>query len=274
MKFGLVTSVYANYAIDDVIPRVAAAGYDTIDIWGGRPHVYRHDYSHPALIDLRKRIVDEGLSVSSFLPAFYRYPHNLCSPNEVIRQDTLDYVRKCADNAQVLGAAYLLICPARLLNGQSHADGWQRLADCLNAICEYVSTYPLKVMLEPVNAAVFDLINTSAEAMEMLRQVGRDNLGVVLDTGHLHLSPETIDQALSRVANRLFMVHVNDNDGKKQQNLIPGDGTFDFPAFLSALKRYGYTGVISAELSGEYAPDIDRAVRTSLQRLREWSEQA
>lgn len=270
ISLGLVTSVYANYPLEEIIPRVAAAGYTNIDVWGGRPQAYRGDYSQAQLADLRKRIEDHGLKVSSFLPAFYRYPHSLCSPNEVVRQDTLDYVRQCAGNAVTLGAEYLLICPARLLFGQSAEDGWKRLADSLHSICEYAAQYPLKVVLEPVNKTAFDVINTAADAMKMLRQIDRANLGAVLDTGHLHLSAETIDQALDTLGEHLYLVHVNDNNGKVQQNLIPGDGTFDFPAFLGALKQRAYRGVVSAELSGEYAADPDRAVRASLRRLEDW----
>ncbi len=270
MKLGLVTSVYVNYPLEEVIPRVAAAGYDCIDIWGGRPHAYRRDYDQAGLVGLRNRVTEAGMRVSSFLPAFFRYPHNLCSPNPIVRLDTLDYVRQCADNAAILEAEYLLICPARLLFGQSAADGWQRLTDSLNTVCEYVAQYRLKIVLEPVNSAVFDLINTCAEAMRMVHQLNSANLGVVLDTGHLHLSRETIDEALDIVGERLFLVHVNDNDGKRQQNLIPGDGTFDFAAFFAGLRRRGFDGVVSAELSAEYALAPDPPVQETARRLRPW----
>jgi fructoselysine 3-epimerase len=270
LKLGLVTSVYVNYPLAEVIPRVAAAGYELIDIWGGRPHVYRDSYTRGGLLGLRNLVENNGIKVSSFLPAFYRYPHSLSSSNEGIRLDTLDYVRQCADNAAILGAEYVLVCPSRLLPGQSLEDGWQRLADSLNAICDYVYQYPIRVMLEPVNKTVFDIINTCADAMRMLGQINRANLGVVLDTGHLNLSDETIDEALDRLGEHLLMVHASDNDGTRQQNLVPGEGNFDFYKFLSALKHQGYAGVISAELSSDYAADPDPPVMETARRLKEW----
>jgi protein FrlC len=266
----LVTSIYVNYPLEEVIPRVAAAGYESIDIWGGRPHAYRRDLNKEDLLGLRNRVEDYGMKVSSFLPAFFRYPHNLSSPNEYIRQDTLDYVKQSADSGAILGAENLLICPARLHYGQSPEDGWKRFADSMNTVCDYVNQYPMMVMLEPVNTAVFDIINSCADAMRMINQINRFNLGVVLDTGHLHLSQETIDEALDEVGEKLLMIHVNDNDGKKQQNLIPGEGTFDFHKFLSALKRRGYDGVISAELSADYAANPDPVVKETSRRMKEW----
>ena len=37
MKLGIASSVFVNYSIENTIDLVAAAGYDGVDIWGGRP---------------------------------------------------------------------------------------------------------------------------------------------------------------------------------------------------------------------------------------------
>ncbi|NPV87615.1 MAG: sugar phosphate isomerase/epimerase [Anaerolineae bacterium] len=270
MKLGIATSVYVNFPLEAVIPRLAAAGYDVVDIWGGRPHVYRRDYDQHGLESLRTLIEQHGMRVASFLPAFFRYPHNLASPNPIVRADSLEYVRLCAENAAILGASYLLICPPRLLHGQTPAEGWNLFAESLKIVCDEAERLSLKVILEPVNVAVFDLINTAADAMKMVHQLNRSNLGVVLDTGHLHLSNETFDQALDILSEKLFLVQVNDNDGKRQQNLVPGDGTFDFKAFFSALRQRGFDGVVSAELSADYALNPDPPVQETIRRLRAW----
>jgi protein FrlC len=270
MKIGTATSIYVNYPLEQVIPRLAGAGYEVVDIWGGRPHVYRHDYDEKGLKNLRSLVETNGMRVMSFLPAFFRYPHNLSSPNPVARQDTLEYVCICADNAAALGADYLLVCPPRLLYGQSPAEGWDLFAESLTEICDYAGKLSLKVILEPVNTAVFDLVNTSADAMRLIGQLDRPNLGVVLDTGHLHLSNETIVEALNNLGDKLFIVQVSDNDGKRQQNLVPGDGTFNFEAFFAGLRRRGYDGVVSAELGADYALNPDPPLQETARRLRSW----
>jgi protein FrlC len=223
LKIGIATSVYINYPIDAAIQLISEAGYECVDIWGGRPHIYRNDYSADELKNLKAQIIGCGMSVSSFMPAFFRYPHNLCSPNPRVWNDSLDYVYQSMDNASILGAPLLLVCPARLMKGQNVSEAWERMAKSLQLVCDRANPMGIKVVLEPVNKQVFDLINNATDAMRMIKYVGIENLGVILDSGHLLLSDETVNQALNLIGDRLFQVHVNDNDGWHQQNLVPGD---------------------------------------------------
>jgi fructoselysine 3-epimerase len=261
--------VYVNFSIDETIRQVAAAGYDGIDIWGGRPHVYRQDFSDLELGNLKKLISDNGLSVPSFMPAFFRYPHNLSSPNEIIRQDSLDYMRQCIDHAAILGAEIVLLVPGRTLHGQSNEDAWNRLLESVALVSEYASRYPLRLAIEPVNGYVSDLVNTASDGQRLVEQIGSEHLGIVLDTGHIHLSSETPQEAVSLTGGRLFQIHANDNNGKQQQNLILGRGTFDFQRFFHSLRKAGFGGFVSAELAWEYTLDPDPVVRQTASVLRQ-----
>jgi protein FrlC len=273
MKLGTATSVLYLYALQEAIPLVARAGYDGIDIWGGRPHVYRQDYSIAELQQLRQLATDHGLAVVSFMPAFYRYPHSLSSPNPRVRQDSLDYMRQCVDNAAVLGAGIVLVVPDHSLHGQSPAESRQRLVESVAEVARYALQYPLRLGLEVLYYDETDLLNTSEDALEIIRTLGYANLGVVLDTGTLNLSREDPQDCLVKLGDRLLQVHVNDNHGgKKQQNLIPGEGTYDFKGLIQALRASGYRGFLSAELSKEYADDPFTALRTTAERLRAWME--
>jgi protein FrlC len=270
VKFGIVSGVYLNYPIDEAVRRVAAAGYDSIDIWSGRPHVYRRDFNQKELSALRQLISDCGLKVSSFLPAFYRYPYNLSNPKDEVRRDSIQYMKECMDNAVALGAPVLLIVPGRTLYGQSHEDGWQRLLDSVDQVCRYAKQYSIRLGLEGINHHASDLVNTSADALRAIAELDHDNLGIVLDTGHMHLEREPVRAALARAGGRLLQFHVNDNDGKVQQNDVPGMGTFDFQDFINALKDAAYDGYLSAELGYHYTPDPDPAVGLTLTNLRGW----
>ena len=203
------------------------------------------------------------------MPAFFRYPHSLCSSNPIIWEDSLDYVYQSMDNAAELGSPIFLVCPARILYGQDAKDAWERLANSLKLICERIKPYGMKVVLEPVNKNVFDLINNVADAIRMIDFIQAENIGVIIDSGHLFLSDESIEQAFTLVGDRLLQVHVNDNDGIKQQNLIPGDGAFDFDLF-NILRQKGYNGVISAELSSEYGQNPFPVVEETARRLEGW----
>ena len=43
MKFSQSSFVYLNYPLQEAIRRLHQYGYQGVEIWGGRPHAYRHD---------------------------------------------------------------------------------------------------------------------------------------------------------------------------------------------------------------------------------------
>jgi protein FrlC len=270
MKIGIASSVFVNYSIEKTIELVAEAGYDGIDIWGGRPHVYRNDCDEKRLNEIRKLLSENNLRVASHMPAFFRYPHSLSNPNEVVRQDSIDYMRQCINNAVVLDAEIVLIVPGRSLFGQNLEDARSRLIDSIDQVCTWAQHYNLRLGIEPANRMVTDLVVTSDDALEIINELSYPNLGVVMDTGHLHLTGEAPEQAIKNLGDRLFQFHVNDNDGLNQQNLVPGEGTFDFPAFLRLLEAAGYDGFLSAELGWHYTLDPVPEAHATLTRMKEY----
>jgi protein FrlC len=269
MNISLATSVYVNFSIEDTIRHVAKAGFTGIDIWGGRPHVYRRDHSGQQLRVFRQMIGDLGLKIPSFMPAFFRYPHNLSSPNDTVRQDSLDYMRQSIDNALELGALTVLIVPGRRLSGQSLEDAWSRLVDSVFQICQYAGQFHSRLALEPVNRFVSDLVNTAADARKIIEAVRFSDLGMVLDSGHINLSQESFQSAIEIAGDHLYQVHVNDNNGLQQQNLALGEGTFDFENFFQYLATAGYHGFFTAELGWEYTLNPDPVAEDTAHRMNQ-----
>ncbi len=274
MKLATATSVLYQYAIQDAIPVIAAAGFDGVDIWGGRPHVYRQDLSREELLQLRRLIADHGLTVVSLMPAFYRYPHSLSNPNPRVREDSVDYMRQCVDNAALLGAPVVLVVPDHSLHGQGRESALAHFVEGVDTVASHASQCDLKLGIEILYHDETDFVNSAGDALDIIEQVGRSNLGVVLDTGTLNLSKEPLGDVLSRLGELLLQVHVNDNHGgEEQQNLIPGEGTYDFPSAVHTLREHGYAGYLSAELSKGYAPMAEAALRTTAERLRAWLQE-
>jgi protein FrlC len=266
--------VLYQYSIQDAIPLVAEMGYNGIDIWGGRPHIYRKDFSEVELECLRKRIEDYGLVVSSFMPAFYRYPHSLSNPSAKVRQDSIEYMCQCIDNAALLEAKVVLVVPDLSLHGQATQDSRCRLVESIDKVSVYASQYDMYLGIEVLHYDETDLVNTSDDALAIIKELGHANLGVVLDTGTLNLSKETPQDAMDKLGTLLLQIHINDNQGRhKQQNLIPGEGTFDFKNLIRVLKQKNYSGFLSAELSREYSDDPAPALRTTLDRLITWIQE-
>ncbi len=157
--------------------------------------------------------------------------------------------------------------PGHTLFGQSREDGLHRLGDSLNAIAEFAARYQMRVAIEPADRYETDLLQDCATALELLNQLGYDNLGVLMDNGHVHIVGESEEEAIRLLGNKLFHVHINDNFGVRDQHLVPGDGNCNFTPLMEALRREGYSGFLGVELSWDYVLDPDQASRLSFERL-------
>jgi len=259
-----------NYPLEESLRRIAEAGYDGVDIWGGRPHAYRNDLTPQELRRLRNLLERLGLEVASFIPAQFRYPTCLCSRSDTIRRDSVEYIKDSLRSAAELGAPVVSVCPGHTTYGQTPEDGWYRLQESLDEICAAADTLRLKVALEPADRYETDLVNDCEQALTLLEDVRWDNIGVVLDNGHSHVVGESAQAMIAKLGDRLFHVHIDDNLGQRDQHLIPGDGTFEFVPFLSALRQSGYRGFLTAELSWDYTLDPDRAAQEARTRIREY----
>lgn len=268
MKIGITSFVYYNFPLDEALRRIAAAGFQGVDIWGGRPHAYRRDLSDREIAAVRQLLGDLGLEIPSFIPAQFRYPTCLCSGNETIRRDSVGYIQDGIATAVALGCRLVSVCPGHSLHGQSPQHAWDQLCLSLQTLCDYAYARGARLGIEPADRYETDLVQTTGQARRLLKDVGRDNLGVVLDAGHCELVGESPAEAVRRLGPALFHAHVDDNLGQRDQHLVPGEGNLDFAPFVAALREAGYDGFLSAELGWDYTVEPDPAVRQTAAFLR------
>jgi sugar phosphate isomerase/epimerase len=267
LKLSTSSLVYYHYTLADAIRQIAAAGYAGIDVWGGRPQAYRRDLSPQDIQELVRLLDESGMQVASFIPAQFRYPTILCCPIEKIRQDSLAFIKESIETAAALGAPLVSVCPGHTLHGQTVEDGLARLGDSLSAIAEFAARLQMRVAIEPADRYETDLLPTCLSAMRLAERLGYANLGVLLDNGHAFLVDELAAEVVAQLGHRLFHVHLDDNNGQRDQHLIPGDGRFEFAPFLAALQQAKYAGFLTVELSWDYSVDPDPAVHLSHERV-------
>lgn len=267
MKFAQSSFVYFNYSLSDAIQRLARFGYAGIEIWGGRPHLYRDDLDDQ-LDALTRLLAQNHLTVCNFIPAQFRYPSILCSLNEVVRRESVAYIQRAMDNAVRVGAPSVSVCPGMTLHGESIEQGWAQLRVSLMEILDYAEKKNLRVLIEPAHVWETTLIRTVDDALRMIAEIQSPRLGVLLDTGHAHINGEDLGDAVRRLKDVPLHIHIDDNDGASDSHHIPGAGKINYAPFVRALNEIGYAGFVSAELGFQYTLEPDVAVEQSWRALR------
>ena len=116
-----------------------------------------------------------------------------------------------------------------------------------------------RVALEP---HVMTVVCTSGRALQVLDEVGDDALGLNLDISHFAVQGFSVPEVVRTLASRAIACEVKDQLGvvPKFDFLIPGEGDFDYVAFLREMDAAGYSGSVSVEISvfrqrvGQYDP--------------------
>lgn len=72
-------------------------------------------------------------------------------------------------------------------------------------------------------------------------------IGACWDTGHAHVHKVDHASAFRVLGSRLKATHIHDNDGVRDQHLLPYQGTIDWTRLVGALKEIQYSGDFTYE---------------------------
>ncbi len=131
-------------------------------------------------------------------------------------------------------------------------DEWAQRKDLLvervAELAEYAARSGVILAMEP---HVGSIIDTPAKMLELIHLVNMPNVQVNFDISHFNVMGIPIEESVSALAPYTVHTHVKDERGLVPdfEFLIPGEGEFDYVAYLQAMRRHGYQGFISAEVS-------------------------
>jgi sugar phosphate isomerase/epimerase len=105
-----------------------------------------------------------------------------------------------------------------------------------------------------------DVFSSTDAIMNLLKESGAANVGVILDVAHVHAGKEYLGLVIPKLSGLIKLVHLSDNDGSQAYHHSPGTGNIDFPAVIRSLRRVGFDGYLVVDTSG--VPNIvEEAIR-------------
>lgn len=85
----------------------------------------------------------------------------------------------------------------------------------------------------------------------VLGNIKDNNVGICFDAGHYHAHfDDEFDFEFFK--DRIFAVHLHDNDKSGDLHLLPFDGTIDWQKTITKLKDSNYEGLVTLELCYRY----------------------
>lgn len=122
------------------------------------------------------------------------------------------------------------------------------LIERLQELGEEAQRRGVVIALEAHVGAVLDIPEHTVEVMQA---VDSPHIQLNFDISHFNVMGYSIADSVYMMVPYTVHTHIKDERGRYPQHefLIPGEGVFDYTAYLKAMKGAGYTGFISAEIS-------------------------
>ncbi len=231
-NIGVCTWTFGDLPLPEIARRLAGLGLNGVELMG--------NLAAYSAADAAQILGDHNLAIYSLTPDNVDLAH----PDDKVRQPALDYYLHLLDFAAELGQP-LVSCHGfvgRVQALASQAEERELLAQAVRHIAARAETLGLKIVIEVLNRYESHLLNTSAEAVTFVQDVGAANVGVLLDAYHMNIEEEHPAAALRHAGQQLWLYHAADSN-----RAAIGRGHTDFPAQLAALAEIDYRGPVILE---------------------------
>jgi 2-keto-myo-inositol isomerase len=245
MKLSLngATTMKADLATD---VRVAAgAGFDGLEIWAAKLRDYLASHTSAELRSLLDEHGIEPYSINSIEHVTFRDG----AGKEIVEAEC----EELCHIAHNIGCPYVVAVPGLLPEGAARADVIGESVTWLSRLGGRAQCHDVGIAFEFLGQPGCS-VQTLELADEIVRQVARPNVGLVIDSFHFYAGGSTIESIAALDADRLFIFHINDAEDRPRgqledrHRLLPGLGILPLEEIVAALHRIGYDGVASVEI--------------------------
>ncbi len=275
MRFSFSTNAYTRYALPEALRRIAAAGYDGVEILADVPHWYAFSVSEGDVRSLKALLGELQLSVASLnantAAGYYGrmfweplFEPSLGNPDPEARAWRIDYIKRCIDLARELECDTVSVTSGRMVPGMPPEEGRKVLRQSLEELLDYAQGTGVRLAMEYEPGL---LVERGEEVAALIREIGASHFGANMDFGHSRVLGENPWTVIMDLGAHIFHVHLEDIREGKHYHRIPGDGDVNFPLILRGLRRIGYRGFLTVELY-TYPHEPDHAAREALNFLR------
>ncbi len=256
MRLSFSTNAFVRCSVCEAIERIAAAGYEGLELLADRPHLYADSVTRGDIERVSRVLCRTGLKVANINAntaiGYYGrdfweplFEPSLANPDPVLRRWRIEYSKKCIDIAYQLAADCVSVTTGKLLPGVVPEKSMELLKDSLGELINYAEAKSVRIGIEYEPGL---LIERYEELAALLEEIGSPYLGANLDLGHSHVLGERAEEVIAGLSGKIFHIHMEDIRGRKHYHLIPGTGDVDFSTLFTALARENYQGFATVEL--------------------------
>lgn len=245
MKLSLngATTMKADLVQD--IRAASAAGFDCLEIWAAKLRKFLRSGTTAELKSLFEEHGLEPYSINSIEQITFR--------NTAAHTRLLDECESLCSFASEINCPYVVVVPSPLPGGQSWDDTVEESTRVLTELGRIAERHSVALAFEFLGQPACS-VQTLEAAAEIVGQVARPNVGLVIDSFHFYAGGSSIKAIEALDPEKLFIFHINDAEDRPRDELedshrlLPGQGILPLAEIIAALRGIGYDRVTSVEI--------------------------
>lgn len=223
---------------------------------------FLRDYMETHAIDELKTFFKEN----HLKPYAFNSVDNINFCNEADWQQVEKLFTFACKMCRELDNPYIVIVPTanETMKEKSEEAIFEDSVAVLRKLSDIARPYGAKLAFEPIGNKRW-CVRSIKQAGAIINAVGRDNVGLTIDTFNLyaHAGLKDMEDLREIPVEKLFVFHINDAMDlpldklePDAHRLYPGDGVIPLKQFCTLLNKMGYDGIASLELFGQHFQEV------------------
>lgn len=219
-------------------------------------------YSSSVALEYKKKWAESGIELIAMQSLLFGKPELQIFASEENRTETLVYLTKIIEIAELLGTRVLVFGSPK---NRSIRDMEEKKArgialEFFRSLADIAHRHGVKVCIEP-NPIQYqcDFITNTSEGVAFVKEIDHPGLGFHLDLAACTFNKEDLEMAVTQSLPVLQHVHISepflDAIGQESTN---------HSLFADTLRKLEYQGWVSIEMKNNVAPANEDAVRNAL----------
>ncbi|EMS97576.1 D-psicose 3-epimerase [Agrobacterium tumefaciens str. Cherry 2E-2-2] len=244
MKHGIYYSYWEHEwsaKFGPYIEKVAKLGFDIIEV--AAHHI--NEYSDAELAVIRQSAKDNGIILTAGIgPSKTK---NLSSEDAAVRAAGKAFFERTLSNVakldiHTIGGALHSYWPIDYSQPVDKAGDYARGVEGIHGIADFANDLGINLCIEVLNRFENHVLNTAAEGVAFVKDVGKNNVKVMLDTFHMNIEEDSFGEAIRTAGSLLGHFHTGESNRR-----VPGKGRMPWHEIGLALRDINYTGAVVME---------------------------
>lgn len=264
---------YLYYPLGRMLSLQKAAGYRSVELWGGAPHILLTPEGIGNLEEIRREVPASGMRVVCVTPENCSYPCQFAARGQALVSASREYFRNGLRLASELECPLMAVNSGWGLADEPREEAMKRSLDMIAWLADQAGPLGVTLVMESLRPEESNLVNSLPATVEFLKTLGRANLRPMVDTCAMAVAGETLEDWFAAFPGSI--AHMHFVDGTPYGHLAWGDGDRSLTGYLAVLEENGYTGALTQEITdGRYFSDPQAADRKSMAAFRPYFQEA